>query len=65
MLNRHLNCFFNEYTSSPGLILSLTSTKDIVILFGIYEDYNSLIDTRVNTYYNLIKVKTLIVSYEG
>ncbi len=24
-----------------------------------------LIDTRVNTYYNLIKVKTLIVSYEG
>lgn len=31
----------------------------------IYEDYNSLIDTRVNTYYNLIKVKTLIVSYEG
>ena len=33
MLNRHLNCFFNEYTSSPGLILSLTSTKDIVILF--------------------------------
>ena len=25
----------------------------------------SLIDTRINTYYNLIKVKTLIVSYEG